>query len=207
MKNKNQLYKFFLKPVIDYLIAGISFIILLPVFITLTIILYILNNGKPFFLQARTGKGERVFKVIKFKTMNDRTDKNGNLLSDAERLTSFGKFVRNTSLDELPQLLNVLKGDMSLIGPRPFIAEYLPLYSATQRRRFLVKPGITGWAQVNGRNTITWTKKLEYDVWYSENISLLLDVKIIFKTIGKMLRSDGVNQSEGVTAERFNSYN
>jgi len=207
MRNFSRLYKNIFKPIFDYIIAGIALLLLLPFILLLTIILAMANNGQPFFFQERGGKKERVFKVIKFKTMNDRKDKAGKLLPDAERLTGVGKFVRKTSLDELPQLINVLKGDMSLIGPRPFLAEYLPLYSNFQRKRFSVKPGITGWAQVNARNTITWTQKLEYDVWYAENISFMLDVKILLRTFAKLINTRDVNQGEGITSEPFNSYN
>ena len=206
--NKNeQIYAGYIKPTFDFLVAAFAILILLPFIFILTIVLAIANGGKPFFLQERGGKNERIFKVIKFKTMSDKKDAQGNLLSDAERLTWIGKFVRKTSLDELPQLLNVLKGDMSLVGPRPFLADYLPLYSTEQRQRFRVKPGITGWAQINGRNAITWTKKLEYDVWYANNISAGLDFKIMLLTVGKVFKTSEVNQSVEVTAERFNGYN
>src|SRR5690606_31873546 len=144
------------------------------------------NNGRPFFLQPRPGKGGEVFKIIKFKTMNDKKDADGNLLSDAERLTPIGAFIRKTSLDEIPQLINVLKGDMSLIGPRPLLVQYLPLYNEFQKRRHEVRPGMTGWAQVNGRNTISWDKKFEYDVWYVDHLSFLLDMKILLLTIKKV---------------------
>ena len=168
-----------------------------------TILLYFANRGKPFFVQIRPGKKVKSFKIIKFKTMNDRKNENGQLLSDAERLTNVGRFVRKTSLDEIPQLINVLKGDMSLIGPRPLLPEYLHLYSDFQNRRHEVKPGITGWAQVNGRNAISWDKKFEYDVWYVENLSFFLDVKIFFKTIFKVLKSDGINAANVATIEPF----
>jgi lipopolysaccharide/colanic/teichoic acid biosynthesis glycosyltransferase len=207
MKSTFSFYASYAKPLFDFCVALFAILILLPFIFILTIILAIANEGKPFFLQPRGGKDERVFKVIKFKTMSDKKDAQGNLLSDAERLTWIGKFVRKTSLDELPQLLNVLKGDMSLVGPRPFLSDYLPLYSATQRQRFKVKPGITGWAQINGRNAINWTKKLEYDVWYANNISAALDFKILLKTMGKVFKTGDVNQSIEVTAERFNGYN
>ncbi|MEO6070614.1 MAG: sugar transferase [Chitinophagaceae bacterium] len=205
--NNMQLYADFVKPVFDFCVAAVAFVVLLPFILILTVVLAIANEGKPFFFQTRAGKRERIFKVIKFKTMSDKKDAKGNLLSDAERLTGIGKFVRKTSLDELPQLINVLKGDMSLVGPRPFLSDYLPLYSTIQRDRFRVKPGITGWAQINGRNAISWTKKLEYDVWYAHHISATLDFKIIVKTLGKVFNTGDVNQSLEVTAERFNGNN
>jgi undecaprenyl phosphate N,N'-diacetylbacillosamine 1-phosphate transferase len=183
-------YRDLVKPLFDYFVSLVILIVFSPLFLVLIILLAIVNKGKPFFLQSRTGKGEREFFVIKFKTMNDRKDKDGNLLPDVDRLTRVGNFIRKSSLDELPQLLNVLKGDMSIIGPRPFISQYLPLYSAVQRQRFKVKPGITGWAQVNGRNTISWTKRLEYDVYYAEQISFGLDFKIFILTIGKLFNHD-----------------
>ena len=176
---------------------------LLPVFIVITAWLYFTNNGKPFFFQRRPGKGERIFTIIKFKTMNDKRDAAGELLPDAKRLTAVGRFVRKTSLDEIPQLLNVLKGDMSFVGPRPLLPEYLPLYNETQRRRHDVKPGITGWAQVNGRNAISWIQKFEYDVWYVENQSFLLDLKILFLTIKKVLVSEGIVSEGQATIEAF----
>jgi lipopolysaccharide/colanic/teichoic acid biosynthesis glycosyltransferase len=161
------------------------------------------NNGKPFFFQKRPGKNERIFKIVKFKSMNDKKDANGNLLSDAERLTRMGAFVRKTSLDEIPQLINVLKGDMSFIGPRPLLPQYLPLYNDFQKKRHLVKPGITGWAQVNGRNTLSWEKKFEYDVWYVNNQSFLLDLKIFLMTIKKVFINEGINQDGQATTETF----
>ena len=161
------------------------------------------NNGKPFFFQARPGLYGKIFKVIKFKTMNDRKDKSGNLLPDDKRLTGIGAFIRKTSLDEIPQLLNVIKGDMSLIGPRPLLTEYLPLYDKVQIRRHEVKPGITGWAQVNGRNAISWEKKFEYDVWYVDHLSFLLDVKILFLTLQKVFKSEGISSATAATMERF----
>jgi lipopolysaccharide/colanic/teichoic acid biosynthesis glycosyltransferase len=168
-----------------------------------TIGLYIVNQGKPFFFQLRPGLNGAIFKIIKFKTMNDKKDVNGNLLSDAERLTKIGVFVRKTSLDELPQLLNVIKGNMSLIGPRPLLPEYLLLYNDFQIKRHNVKPGITGWAQVNGRNAISWEKKFEYDVWYVNNISFVLDVKIFFLTLKKVFVKEGINMDGQVTTEVF----
>ena len=185
------------------LVALIIFSVLSPVFIIVVILLAIANSGKPFFFQRRPGKNEQIFKVIKFKTMNDRRDKNGELLPDAVRLTSIGSFIRRTSLDELPQLLNVIKGDMSLIGPRPLLIEYLPLYNETQRKRHDVLPGITGWAQVNGRNAISWQQKFEYDVWYVNNISFALDFKIFFLTIRNIVKSEGISSETSATMEKF----
>jgi lipopolysaccharide/colanic/teichoic acid biosynthesis glycosyltransferase len=172
-----------------------------------TIGLYIANQGKPFFFQARPGLNEKIFKIIKFKTMNDKKDTEGNLLPDAERLTPIGAFVRKTSLDEIPQLINVLKGDMSLIGPRPLLPEYLSLYSEMQRKRHLVRPGITGWAQVNGRNAISWEKKFELDVWYVKNLSFLLDIKILFLTLKKVVVREGISQTGQATMEMFKGNN
>ena len=177
------MYSNYLKRSIDFIAALLGLVILSPIFILVMLGLSIANNGKPFFFQLRPGKDERIFRIIKFKTMNDKKDEHGNLLPDAKRLTPIGKFIRKTSLDEIPQLINVLKGDMSLIGPRPLLPEYLPLYSEEQKKRHFVRPGITGWAQVNGRNAISWEKKFEYDVWYVEHISFSLDIKILFKTI------------------------
>ena len=197
------MYRNFFKQVIDVTISLLVFILLLPVFLIVTILLAIANNGKPFFFQPRPGKNEIMFKVIKFKTMNDRRDKNGELLPDADRLTSVGKFVRKTSLDEIPQLINVIKGDMSLVGPRPLLVDYLPLYNAEQKRRHNVRPGITGWAQVNGRNAISWEKKFQYDVWYVDNISLLLDIKICWMTVQKVIKTEGISSATSATMERF----
>lgn len=196
-----------IKPFLDLVAAVIAFILLLPIFIIVFFLLLINNGGKPFFFQNRPGKDGKIFKVIKFKTMSDKKDQHGVLLSDAKRLTSLGKFIRKTSLDELPQLINVIKGDMSLIGPRPLLPEYLELYSAEQQKRHLLKPGITGWAQVNGRNAISWTKKLEYDVWYVEHVNLVLDIKILFKTIGKVLKSEDINTDNQATTVPFNGKN
>lgn len=196
-----------IKPSLDLLSALIALVLFSPFFILVLILLLFNNNGKPFFFQERPGKKGEIFKVIKFKTMTDKKDSNGNLLPDAKRLTPVGKFVRKTSLDELPQLLNVLKGDMSLVGPRPLLPEYLPLYNETQKKRHDVKPGITGWAQVNGRNAITWKKKFELDVWYVENISIILDLKIILKTIGKVIKSEDINTENQATTFKFNGNN
>lgn len=197
------MYKNFIKPLFDWLIAFVVFLILSPVLIITTVFLYWANQGKPFFFQSRPGKNERLFKIIKFKTMNDKKDAEGNLLSDAERLTKIGAFVRKTSLDEVPQLLNVIIGDMSLIGPRPLLPQYLPLYNEFQYRRHEVKPGITGWAQVNGRNAISWEKKFEYDVWYVQHISFMLDIKIFFFTLKKVFVREGINMDGQVTTEAF----
>ena len=197
------MYKNFFKRIFDLFISFVALLVLSPVFIVTTIGLYIVNNRKPFFFQIRPGRNERIFKVIKFKTMTDEKDEAGNFLPDADRMTKIGKFVRSTSLDELPQLLNVLKGDMSLIGPRPLLVQYLPLYSKEQSRRHSVRPGITGWAQVNGRNAISWQKKFEYDVWYVDNMSLFLDLKIAYLTIKKVFIREGINSESSVTTEAF----
>jgi len=191
------------KRLIDLLLAGTTFMATFPVFLFTTIILYVLNDGKPFFFQLRPGKKSKLFTVIKFKTMNDRKDALGTLLPDADRLTLFGKWIRKTSLDEIPQLLNVIKGDMSLIGPRPLLVEYLPLYTPLQARRHDVRPGITGWAQVNGRNAISWERKFELDVWYVEHLSWQLDLKIVFLTVFKVFRSEGISSETSATMEKF----
>ncbi len=201
------MYRLIFKRTLDIVSSLIGFLILIPLSIFVAIILAIQNQGNPFFLQQRPGKKEKIFKVIKFKTMNNRTDKDGNLLPDSERLTCIGRFIRKTSLDELPQLINVLKGDMSLIGPRPLLVSYLPLYNKEQSRRHDVRPGITGWAQVNGRNAITWEKKFEYDVWYVDNMSFALDFKILLMTIKKVFKSEGINQAGQATAEAFKGNN
>ena len=197
------MYKNYFKRLFDFTATLVGVVLLSPVFILVTIGLYFANQGKPFFFQSRPGKDEKIFKIIKFKTMNDKQDASGNLLSDAERLTKIGAFVRKTSMDEIPQLLNVLKGDMSLIGPRPLLPQYLPLYNEFQSRRHEVRPGITGWAQVNGRNAISWDKKFEYDVWYVQNISFILDVKIFFLTLKKVFIREGINMQGQVTTEAF----
>jgi lipopolysaccharide/colanic/teichoic acid biosynthesis glycosyltransferase len=197
------MYPSVIKPFFDFISALIGLILLSPVFIIVTLLLTFANNGKPFFFQLRPGKNGKIFKIVKFKTMNDKKDKEGNLLPDAERLTKIGSFVRKTSLDEIPQLLNVLIGDMSIVGPRPLLTHYLHLYNDFQNRRHEVKPGITGWAQVNGRNAISWDQKFSYDVWYVDNISFSLDVKILLKTIFKVLKSDGINAADAATIEPF----
>jgi lipopolysaccharide/colanic/teichoic acid biosynthesis glycosyltransferase len=197
------MYKSVIKPNLDFLAALIGLILLSPIFIIVTLLLAIANNGKPFFFQTRPGENERLFSIIKFKTMTDNKDKKGNLLPDAERLTAVGKFVRKTSLDEIPQLLNVLKGDMSLVGPRPLLPEYLPLYTLEQKKRHDVKPGITGWAQVNGRNALSWSDKFKRDVEYVEQQSFVLDCKILFLTLKKVLVSEGISQKGQVGMSKF----
>lgn len=189
---------------IDFSIALIGLILISPIFLLVTLFLAVANDGYPFFIQKRPGKNGKIFKIIKFKTMNDKKDADGNLLSDAERLTKIGNFVRKTSIDEMPQLINVIIGNMSLIGPRPLLVQYLHKYSAFQNRRHEVKPGITGWAQVNGRNAISWNKKFELDVWYVDNVSFLVDLKIIFKTFLKVIMSEGINAENVATIEPFN---
>lgn len=197
-----KLYSNYIKSVIDISIAAILLIICFPVFLIICLILKI-KTGEVFFTQARPGKDEKIIMIYKFKTMYDLTDSQGNLLPDEQRISAIGKFLRKSSLDELPQLINVFKGELSLIGPRPLLVEYLELYNENQRKRHLVKPGITGWAQVNGRNNTTWEKRFEYDVWYTENISFTLDVKIFFLTLLKVIKSDGVYQANGGTMEKF----
>ena len=200
------MYKSFFKRIIDFLAAFFGLVLLSPLFLVVTIGLYFANEGKPFFFQLRPGKNGRLFNIIKFKTMNDKKDTKGALLSDGERLTKIGVFVRKTSLDEIPQLFNVLKGDMSLIGPRPLLPEYLPLYNEIQKRRHEVRPGITGWALVNGRNAIGWRLKFDYDVWYINHLSLLLDLKILFLTLKKVFFSEGISQEGQETMEAFKGF-
>lgn len=192
---------------LDISIAFIALLILSPILIIVTVILAIINKSNPFFIQTRPGKNEKLFNIIKFKTMNDKKDNLGNLLSDNERLTHIGRIVRKTSIDELPQLINVVKGDMSLIGPRPLLPEYLSLYNKIQKKRHLVKPGITGWAQVNGRNAISWEDKFIYDVWYVDNISFKTDIIIILKTIKKVIISEGIAADGSATIGRFKGTN
>lgn len=195
------------KRLLDITISLIALIFLLPLML-LIYLLVIINLGSPaFFLQERVGKDNKIFKMIKFRTMKNYTDKNGNLLSDNERVTKFGSFLRSFSLDELPELINILKGDMSLVGPRALLVQYLGLYNDEQIRRHEVLPGLTGWAQINGRNSITWSEKFKLDVWYVDNWSLWLDIKIFFLTFWKVLKREGINQSESVTMEYFNGSN
>ncbi|MCU0395595.1 MAG: sugar transferase [Chitinophagaceae bacterium] len=197
------MYRYFFKPLGDQLVALLLLVILSPIILLVTLLLLVANQGRPFFIQPRGGYRGRVFHIIKFKTMNDRRGADGELLPDAVRLTPVGRFVRKTSLDELPQLLNVLKGDMSLVGPRPLLVEYLPLYNEQQRRRHDVKPGITGWAQVNGRNAISWTRKFEFDVYYVEHISFVLDLRILGLTLWKVFKREGISGEGVATAEKF----
>lgn len=203
-----KLYIHGLKRPIGFLGALVALILLSPIFIATIIILHFANKGAgAFFYQQRPGKDGKIFKVVKFKTMTDERDRDGNLLPDDKRLTKVGKFVRSTSLDEIPQLINVIKGDMSLVGPRPLLVQYLPLYSKEQARRHEVRPGITGWAQVNGRNAISWKQKFEYDVWYVDNMSFWLDVKILFLTVKKVFVREGISSQTSVTMEVFNGNN
>lgn len=202
------MYKHFFKRVIDFTIVFIALLIIWPILLLVAIWLHFANKGAgAFFTQERPGKNDKIFKVIKFKTMTDERDEYGNLLPDAQRLTKVGKFVRSTSIDELPQLINVLKGDMSLIGPRPLLVKYLPLYSKEQSRRHEVRPGMTGWAQCNGRNAISWTKKFELDVWYVDHCTLWTDIKIIWITIMKVLKRADISQEGQATMEAFNGNN
>lgn len=197
------MYKKLLKILINFILALFGLVFFSPIIISFAILIAISNKGNPVFIQKRPGKNKRIFSIIKFKTMNDAKDEDGNLLPDDKRLTGIGKFVRKSSIDELPQLLNVLKGDMSLVGPRPLLIEYLPLYSPEQNRRHEVRPGVTGWAQVNGRNALSWEDKFKLDVWYVDNQSLWLDVKIVFMTVKKVLMRDGIAADGHVTAEKF----
>ena len=202
------MYVHFVKRLIDFIIVFCILMIIWPILLLISIWLHFANKGTgTFFMQERPGKHGKIFKVIKYKTMTDERDENGDLLPDEKRLTKIGKFIRSTSIDELPQLINVLKGDMALIGPRPLLPQYLPLYSKEQARRHAVRPGITGWAQVNGRNAISWTKKFELDVWYVDHCSFLLDLKIIFLTIKKVFVREGISSDTSVTMEAFTGNN
>lgn len=202
------MYKNFFKRVLDFSISLIALIIISPILLVVTIWLHFANKGAgAFFFQERPGKNAKIFKVIKFKTMTDERDANGNLLPDAQRLTKVGRFVRSTSIDELPQLINVLKGDMSLIGPRPLLVEYLPLYSKEQMRRHEVRPGISGWAQCHGRNAISFTERFKLDVWYVDHCTLLTDLKVIWITIMAVLKREGISEEGQATSEMFNGHN
>ena len=202
------MYKHFFKRFIDFWISLVVLIIISPVLLAVTVWLHFANKGAgAFFFQERPGKDGKIFRVVKFKTMTDERDADGNLLPDEIRLTKVGKFVRSTSIDELPQLINVLKGDMALIGPRPLLPQYLPLYSPEQARRHEVRPGISGWAQCHGRNAISWTEKFKLDVWYVDHVSLMTDLKVIWITIMKVLKRDGISQEGSATMEAFNGKN
>lgn len=198
-----KVYKYIIKEIMDRGIALCFFLLFIPVFLFVMFLLFIIQGRRIFFTQLRPGKGGNLFRIIKFKTMNDRKDENGELLPDDKRLTKIGKIVRKLSLDEIPQLLNVIKGDMSIVGPRPLLPEYLELYNDFQNRRHEVKPGITGWAQVNGRNAISWEDKFNFDVWYVDNISFFTDLKILFLTVKKVLVSEGISSESSVTMEKF----
>lgn len=197
------MYKYFFKRLFDIVGSIIGLIILFPILVTTFILLVVANKGEVFYLQKRPGRGERIFAIIKFKTMLDTKDQEGNLLPESQRITIVGKYIRRFSIDEIPQLMNVLIGDMSLIGPRPLLTDYLLLYNDFQRKRHMVRPGITGWAQVNGRNAVTWEDRFKYDIYYVENITFYLDIKIIIKTLKKITGND-VSPIDGVVMERFN---
>ncbi|SHI35922.1 sugar transferase [Aquimarina spongiae] len=201
------MYKSFLKRLIDFLASFFGIVLLSPIILFLIVFLAMANSGKPFFFQARPGRNERIFKIVKFKSMNDKKDENGELLPFEQRITKVGKFIRKYSLDEIPQLFNVLKGDMSLIGPRPLLVKYLPLYNDFQKRRHDVRPGITGWAQVNGRNTISWEEKFKLDVWYTEHISFITDMKILIRTIKKVLFKEDINSGQNLNMPTFTGNN
>lgn len=197
------MYNPYIKRLLDFLFAAVGILIASPVILILSVCFFVANNGKVFFIQNRPGKDERIFKVIKFKTMNDRKDTEGNLLPDNKRITLIGSIARKLSLDEIPQLFNVIKGDMSFIGPRPLLVQYLPLYSKEQKRRHSVRPGITGWAQVNGRNTIDWQQKFKYDIYYIDHLNAVLDFKILILTIKKVFAQDGINNDGETTMPYF----
>lgn len=210
LSNSQKLYISLVKRPVDFVLALVALVVLSPLFLCTMVLLAFANKGAGvFFTQPRPGKGEKIFKALKFKTMTDERDASGNLLPDAERLTGVGRFIRSTSIDELPQLINILKGDMAFIGPRPLLVQYLTLYSPEQHRRHEVTPGMSGWAQVNGRNNIPWTKKFEYDVYYVDHIGLSLDLKIFFLTIKKVLCREDINTTTGesATMDAFNGNN
>ena len=205
---KETIYRKYVKRILDFTIALVSLICLSPLLLVVTILLQIANKGAgAFFFQDRPGYKSKIFKIIKFKTMTDERDANGKLLPDGDRLTKIGRFVRSTSIDELPQLINILKGDMALIGPRPLRVDYLDLYTPEQARRHDVLPGITGWAQVHGRNDISWAKKFEYDVWYVDHCSFKVDLQVFLLTIKKVIGRDDINQEGSATSENFNGHN
>jgi len=201
------MYLNYVKSFFDFIAAFIGLIILSPLIIAITILLFILNNGKPFYIQKRPGLHGKNFSIIKFKTMTDKKNSEGQLLPDFERTTAIGNLIRRASIDEIPQLVNVFIGHMSIVGPRPLLPEYLSLYSEEQKRRHNVKPGITGWAQINGRNSILWTQKFEYDVWYVDKMSFSLDLKILLLTVKKVIIPEGINATEKYTMEEFNGKN
>jgi len=201
------MYPKIFKPLFDFFFALAGLIILSPLFLIVTVLLSFANKGNPFFVQERPGKKEKIFKIVKFRTMTNERDASGNLLPDEKRLTRIGKLVRKTSLDEIPQLVNVFLGDMSLIGPRPLLPQYLKIYNERQKKRHEVRPGITGWAQVNGRNAISWKQKLEYDAWYVENLTFAVDIKILLLTIKKVILSEDINTADMATTEPFNGNN
>lgn len=201
------MYQAIVKRVIDLVISLLAMIVFSPILIITAITLFFINRGKPFFFQDRPGLKQKKIRIIKFKSMTDERDANGQLLPDVKRMTAFGTFIRKTSIDELPQLINVLKGEMSMVGPRPLLFKYIPLYSKDQLRRHLVRPGITGWAQVNGRNSISWNRKFELDVYYVDHFSLLLDIKIIWLTLIKVIQREGVNQTAARPMQPFNGNN
>lgn len=194
---------YYLKRFFDFFSALIGLILVFPILLVVTVLLYFANNGKPFYFQQRPGKNGKIFTIVKFKSMNDKKDSEGNLLPDGQRITKIGAFVRKSSLDEIPQLINVLKGDMSLVGPRPLLTSYLDLYNDFQNRRHEVRPGVTGWAQVNGRNAISWDQRFEYDIYYVENQSFLLDFKILVKTVKKVIVSEGISADDNATMPFF----
>ena len=197
------MYSRFVKRLADFFVALTAIVLLAPIILVLIILLAIANNGNPFFFQKRPGKNEKIFTLIKFRTMNNNKDQNGNLLPDKQRITKVGRIVRNTSLDEIMQLINVIKGDMSIVGPRPLLVAYLQLYNDEQAKRHLIRPGITGWAQVNGRNAISWEERFELDVWYVNHVSFVTDLKILFQTVKKVVMQDGATTSEDDTMPRF----
>jgi undecaprenyl phosphate N,N'-diacetylbacillosamine 1-phosphate transferase len=197
------IYRNYAKPVLEFLIALFALLLLSPVFLVLLVVLAVINNGHPFFVQARPGKDEKIFNIIKFKTMTDKKDASGQLLPDMERMTKVGQFLRRTSLDEIPQLLNVLRGNMAIVGPRPLLVDYLNYYNPKEARRHSVKPGITGWAQVNGRNAISWQEKFNHDLWYVDHLSFTTDLYILYKTIQKVIKRDGITASDNETMTYF----
>ncbi len=201
------MYKHFIKRLIDLIVSILGFLFFLPLMLLLTVVLFFVNKGEPFFFQERPGKNGKIFKLIKFKSMTNKTDQSGELLPFKDRITKTGTFIRKLSLDELPQIINIIKGDMSIIGPRPLLVEYLPLYDNVQKRRHEVKPGLSGWAQVNGRNSISWNQKFELDVWYVDHVSFKLDFLIFLKTFKKVFLKEGVNVSDSHNMPLFDGSN